>query len=236
MGGRRAHEFMCFLDVGEDVVAVCDACGFAANRETLDGAGERCTRCGRHFTLRRGVEVGNIFQLGTRYTDALGVFVVDASGARRPVIMGSYGIGVSRLLACLVERFHDDRGIALTAATAPVDVHLLTFGRSREQLIVWAECIEREAVARRLDVLWDDRAGLTAGEQLADADLIGGTLRVTLGSSTVADGTAEIRERRTSVVHTVPVESVVGEICRIRERILSDEAPRASASMRRQSS
>ena len=88
-----------------------------------------CVLIGGALTSRRGVEVGNIFQLGSRYTDALGVSVLDAGGVRRSVIMGSYGIGVSRLLARLVERFHDDRGIALTAATSAFDVHIVVLGR-----------------------------------------------------------------------------------------------------------
>ncbi len=214
MGGRRAHEFMCFLDVGEDIVVVCDACGFAANREVVIDA--LCPKCSGTLTARRGVEVGNIFQLGTRYTDALGVYVVDSQGERRSVIMGSYGIGVSRLLACLVERFHDDGGIALPAATAPLDAHIVTLGRERELLAERAECIERETVSRGLDVLWDDR-GVSAGEQLADADLIGASLRVTLGSATTSQRTVEIRERRTGVVHTVSVDGVGEHICRLRD-------------------
>src|SRR6185436_18377262 len=124
MGGKRAHEFMCFLDVGEDTVAVCVNGDFAANVD-VTGDAKCCTQCGGALDWKRGVEIGNIFQLGTRYTDALGVSVADAEGKRRSVIMGSYGIGVSRLLACLVERFHDDRGIALTAATAAFDAHIV---------------------------------------------------------------------------------------------------------------
>src|SRR5678816_4168704 len=133
MGGKQAHEFMCFLDVGEDTVAVCGSCSYAANVDVI-GHAQSCTRCGDSLERKRGVEIGNIFQLGTRYTDALGVAVTDAHGTRRSVIMGSYGIGVSRLLACLVERFHDDRGIALTAATAALDVHLVVLGRDRAGL------------------------------------------------------------------------------------------------------
>src|SRR5215212_7216564 len=128
MGGKQAHEFMCFLDAGEDTVAVCGNCGYAANVDVL-GEEQNCARCGGSLEWKRGVEIGNIFQLGTRYTDALGVTVTDADGIRRSVIMGSYGIGVSRLLACLVERFHDERGIALTAATAAMDAHLVVLGR-----------------------------------------------------------------------------------------------------------
>ena len=225
MGGRRAHEFMCFLDVGEDTVAVCEQCGFAANRD-VTGERRACNQCGGALAWRRGVEVGNIFQLGTRYTDALGVAVTDATGARRSVIMGSYGIGVSRLLACLVERFHDDRGIALTAATAALDVHLVVLGCDREALSTHAAKLEQQAAALDLDLLWDDRDGLSAGEQLTDADLIGATMRMTLGRSTHVDGCVELRERRTSRTHTVALESALDSASRLRDDIARRERAR----------
>jgi prolyl-tRNA synthetase len=218
MGGRRAHEFMCFLDVGEDTVVICERCGFAANQEVL-AADATCRVCGCRLTTRRGVEVGNIFQLGTRYTDALGVSVVDTNGERRSVIMGSYGIGVSRLLACLVERFHDDRGIALPVACSALDVHIVILGKDRALLAGRADGIDGELARRGLDVLWDDRGG-PAGEQLADADLIGAALRVTLGTATTSHHTVEVRERRTGIVHTVSSDNVVDEICAIRLSLL----------------
>jgi prolyl-tRNA synthetase len=227
MGGKQAHEFMCFLDVGEDTVVVCEVCGFAANREVVGNA-RVCTTCGGHFTEKRAVEVGNIFQLGTRYTDSLGVNVTDARGERRSVMMGSYGIGVSRLLACLVERFHDERGIALPAAVAPLDVHLMAVGRHRDELERLATCIEQAAGSRGLALLWDDRAAASTGERLADADLIGATLRVTLGNSTSTDGTAEVRERRSGRIHTVAVDRVVAEVLRTRKKILYDENSRVT--------
>ena len=223
MGGKKAHEFMCFLDVGEDTVAVCGDCGYSANVDVA-GDAELCSCCGGTLERKRGVEVGNIFQLGTRYTDALGVTVTDASGEQRSVIMGSYGIGVSRLLACLVERFHDHRGIALTAATSSIDAHLLVLGRRHDALQSSAESIEHQARERGLEVLWDDRAGVSAGEQLSDADLLGATIRVTLGRDTLSDGTVELRERRTGRIHAVAVDDGVNALLRLRKDILIDES------------
>jgi prolyl-tRNA synthetase len=223
MGGTKAHEFMCFLDVGEDTVAVCSACGFAANLEAL-GEARACARCGATLEFKRGVEVGNIFQLGSRYTDALGVTVTDANGQRRSVLMGSYGIGVSRLLACLVERFHDDRGIALTAAIAAVDAHLLVLGRQQTSLESLAAELEAEATKRGLEVLFDDRCGASAGQQLSDADLIGASIRVTIGRDTISDGAVELRERRSGRVHTVAVENAIDAMFRLRKDILSAES------------
>ncbi len=223
MGGRQAHEFMCFLDVGEDTVATCVDCGYAAN---VDVAGDArcCARCGGALEWKRGVEVGNIFQLGTRYTDALGVSVTDAEGKQRSVIMGSYGIGVSRLLACLVERFHDDRGIALTAASAALDAHLLVLGRRDETLDSLALSLEGEARERGVELLWDDRTAVSAGEKLSDADLLGATIRVTIGRDTLADRTVELRERRSGRVHTVSVDSAIDALFRLRKDILIGES------------
>ena len=223
MGGRQAHEFMCFLDVGEDTVAACVDCDYAANVDVA-GDARRCAQCGGALEWKRGVEIGNIFQLGTRYTDALGVSVTDAEGKQRSVIMGSYGIGVSRLLACLVERFHDDRGIALTAATAALDAHLLVLGRRDETLESRALSLEREARERGIELLWDDRTAVSAGEKLSDADLLGATIRVTIGRDTLADGTVELRERRSGRVHTVSADSAIDALFRLRKDILIGES------------
>ena len=138
--------------------------------------------------------------------------------------MGSYGIGVSRLLACLVERFHDDRGIALTAATTAIDAHLLVLGRRDESLESRASILEREACSRGIELLWDDRTFASAGEKLSDADLIGGAIRVTLGRDTIADGTVELRERRSGRVHTVSAGDAIDAMFRLRKDILIAES------------
>ena len=209
MGGSVAHEFMCLLDVGEDTVAFCQVCGGAWNTDVAQG--ELCDSCGGHVRLRRGVEVGNIFQLGTRYTDALGVQAVDRHGRSRSVVMGSYGIGISRLLATLVEQHHDDRGIALTAATASFGAHLVVLGRSRDRLERVAADVYAQCAGSGIDVLWDDR-GVRAGEQLADADLIGAAVRVTVGRSALDNEKVELRERRTGRLHLVGQSEVAGAL------------------------
>lgn len=219
MGGRNAHEFMCFLDVGDDAVASCESCGYAANREVL-GESNTCARCGGVLVSRRGVEVGNIFQLGSRYTDALGVTVLDASGERRSVIMGSYGIGVSRLLACLVERFHDERGIALTAATAAFDAHVVVLGRDAATLGDRAASLVASVEHAGAEVLFDDRTSISAGERLADADLIGASIRVTLGNETAADNVVELRERRSGRVHRVAFDDAANAVVKLKKEMI----------------
>jgi len=221
MGGTLAHEFMALLDVGEDTVAFCRTCETAVNIEVLQQA-VSCASCGGALDHRRAVEVGNIFQLGTKYSEALGAFAVDQSGVRRALVMGSYGIGVSRLLAVLVEQHHDAAGIALTAATAAVDVHIVQIGRAESQAARVAEEIYARLEGKDLDVLLDDSEA-RAGEKFADADLIGGTLRLTVGARAEREGKVELRERRTGATHEVAVADAASAVVRAREDILRRE-------------
>jgi prolyl-tRNA synthetase len=224
MGGRRADEFQCLLACGEDTVLRCEGCGAATNAEMLSSADPagRCAACGGALAAARGVEVGNIFQLGTRYTDALDVGALDAAGVRRRLVMGSYGIGVSRLLACLVEQHHDARGIALPAAVAAADAHLVSLGRAREALAGAAAALHAECERAGLLTLWDDRDA-RPGEQLADADLVGAAVRVVLGAATLGGGTVELVERRTGRVHVVALGDAAGALVALRRDLLRAE-------------
>jgi prolyl-tRNA synthetase len=221
MGGTLAHEFMALLDVGEDTVAFCRTCRAAANVEVLREL-VACASCGGALDHRRAVEVGNIFQLGTRYSEALGAFAVDQRGVRRALVMGSYGIGVSRLLAVLVERYHDAAGIALAAAAAAVDAHVVQLGGAESRAARVATEIYAGLRDRGLDVLLDDRDA-RAGEKFADADLIGGTLRLTVGTRVERDGLVEVRERRTGTVHEVAVADAASAVTRLHHDILRRE-------------
>jgi prolyl-tRNA synthetase len=202
MGGSVAHEFMALLDAGEDTVAFCGTCGAACNTDLLRDAG-RCNDCNGTVELHRAVEVANIFQLGTRYSEAFGANVATREGGLRPLVMGSYGIGVSRLLATLVEQHHDDRGIALPAAVAPFDAHVLGLGHEISRAAEVAQGLESAG----LGVLFEDRA-VRAGEKFADADLIGASLRVTVGGRLAADH-AEVRDRVTGHTSTVAIDRLV---------------------------
>ncbi len=222
MGGTLAHEFMALLDVGEDTVAFCRGWNTAVNIEVLEQA-VSCATCGGALDHRRAVEVGNIFQLGTKYSEALNAFAMDRSNVRRALVMGSYGLGVSRLLAVLIEQQHDAAGIALTAASAAVDAHVVQIGGGDSRAARVAAEIYAGLRARGLDVLLDDRDA-RAGEKFTDADLIGATLRVTVGSRAERDGTVEIRERRTGAVHEVGVTDAALAVVRLHQDILRREA------------
>lgn len=176
-------------------------------------SGAPCLDCGSPLELVRGVEVGNIFQLGTRYTEALGATFLDVDGQAKPVVMGSYGIGVGRLLACLAEVCNDDRGLSLPISVAPFELHLVALtGRDAG--------VERDATdlydALRdagVEVLFDDR-DVSAGVKFADADLLGLPLRVTLSTRSMKSGGVELKRRRETAPVIVPISEAVETVLR----------------------
>ena len=174
--------------------------------------GAPCERCGGALRLVRGVEVGNIFQLGTRYTDALGATYLDADGTARPVVMGSYGIGVGRLLACVAEANHDERGLALPLAVAPYDVHLVRLGRGTDaDLTATTDGLYDALRAAGVEVLYDDREA-SPGVKLADADLMGMPLRLTVGPRSLKAGGVELKRRDEAEARIVPLAEAVAAV------------------------
>ena len=169
-------------------------------------AGDPCPACGMGtVTMRRGVEIGHIFQLGRRYTDAFKVDVLGADG--RPVrpTMGSYGIGVSRAVAAIAEQHHDDRGLVWPASVAPADVHIVAAGKDGQ--VEAALALGATLVDAGLRVLVDDRAGVSAGVKFTDAELIGMPLVVVVGRR-LSEGFAEVRVRRTGGRRDLPLSDV----------------------------
>jgi prolyl-tRNA synthetase len=162
-------------DVVADITAVVD--------------GDACIDCGDALRTERGVEVANIFQLGTRYAVNEGASYLDETGVERPVVMGSYGLGIGRLLGCLAEEHHDERGLRWPASVAPFGVYLLAIGG--ESAVV-AEQLYEALRTGGFDVLWDDR-GERAGVQFADADLVGAPLRVIVSPRSLASGGVEVK-------------------------------------------
>ncbi len=171
-------------------------------------AGDPCPRCGSPLEIDRAIEVGHIFQLGRKYADALGLAVLDASGRSRTVTMGSYGIGVSRLVAAIAEQTHDAAGLCWPGAVAPADVHVVAVGKGAQRAA--AEALAEDLEAQGLRVLLDDR-GASAGVAFADAELIGVPAVVVVGR-TVAEGTVEVRNRATGERGSVPLAEVAAAV------------------------
>lgn len=173
--------------------------------------GDACPKCGARMRLTRGVEVGNIFKLGTRYTDALNCTFLDENGISKPVIMGSYGIGVGRLLACVAEEHHDGHGLIWPVSIAPYPVHMVILpGREMDTSSV-ASGIEKGLTAAGYEPLVDDRME-SAGVKFNDADLIGLPLRITVSERAFKQGGVEFKSRRSGEGWIVPVAEVKTEV------------------------
>ncbi len=186
-GANRERHHVLNLVMGRDfnVDGTIEAAEVREGDEAPDGSGP--------LHLERGIEIGHIFALGRKYSEALGLKVLDENGKSRIVTMGSYGIGVSRVLAALAESNHDEAGLAWPAQIAPFDVHVLATGKDDEVFRTARELAER-LEASGLDVIVDDRRKVSAGVKFADAELIGIPLALVVGRG-LASGTVELRER-----------------------------------------
>jgi prolyl-tRNA synthetase len=178
--------------------------------------GDPCPRCGSELSVDRGIEVGQVFQLGTKYSEALDCLYTDESGEQHPMVMGCYGIGVSRVVAAIAEEHHDDNGLAWPAAVAPYQVHLIALaGRGKGEdvadVVATAERIYTELTEAGVDVLYDDREA-SPGVKFADADLIGMPVRLTVGAKGLGRGVVERRDRATGEDDELAVDDVVPAI------------------------
>jgi prolyl-tRNA synthetase len=176
--------------------------------------GDPCPACGGALVLERGVEVGHIFRLGRRYADAFNLDVLGRDGKPVRVTMGSYGIGISRVVAVIAEQHHDEAGLCWPAEVAPADVHLVATGRD-EAVHAAAEEIAAAAQAAGLRVLYDDRRAVSAGVKFADAELIGVPAVVVVGRG-LADGIVEVRDRRTGARRDVAPGAAVEAVQALR--------------------
>jgi prolyl-tRNA synthetase len=199
MGGLGAHEYMAPCPAGEDQVAL--APGYAANVEValkdpeLQKVGEGYAIGGQELSIEPAIEVGNIFKLGTRYSEPLGANYLDETGAEHPVWMGSYGIGPARIVAAAVEQFADEHGISWPRALAPFAVHLVTLGKPGTPGRDAADELYATLRDGGVEVLYDDR-DLGPGEKFADAELLGCPLRMTVGRRSLESGEVEVQVRR----------------------------------------
>ena len=160
-------------------------------------SGDPCPRCGSDLSVDRGIEVGHVFQVGTKYSESLDAMYTDEGGAQHPMVMGCYGIGISRIVAAIVEEHHDDGGIAWPVGLAPYDVHLVLLAGRGDAAVEVAEAAEKlysAITTAGLSVLFDDRDA-SAGVKFKDADLLGMPVRLTLGAKGFARGVVERKLR-----------------------------------------
>lgn len=198
---KYSHEFQAPTPAGEDIILLCGGCDYAQNREIAEQkSGATCTRCGGEIRAERAIEVGNIFKLKTRFTDAFRFTYRGEDGINRPALMGCYGIGIGRVMGAIVEVHHDEQGIRWPAAIAPFQVHLVRLQRSANVGKV-ADAAYSALQKAKLSVLYDDRADSSIGEKLNDADLLGMPVRAVVSEKTVEKNQVEVKLRSAAVAN-----------------------------------
>lgn len=181
-----------------------------------------CPVCGAELGLKEGIEVGHIFKLGTGYSQAMGAFFQDSDGQEKPMVMGCYGIGVSRIVAAAIEQNHDDSGMIFPMPLAPLQVILLNLGLSDEEITTTAESLYQELLAKGVEVLLDDRDE-RPGSKFKDADLLGIPLRVTVGKRLTKDGVVELRQRRDGTTEELRPEQLATRVLEIIDAAMKNE-------------
>jgi prolyl-tRNA synthetase len=182
---KYSHEFQTVSDVGEDTIYLDEEKGIALNKEVYNDEVIKDLGLDKSKLKElKGIEVGNIFKQGTRFSIPLNLKYVDEQGKQQYVIMGAYGIGVQRMMATVVETYHDEKGILWPEAIAPYKIHLVGLNLEKEEINTKAENIYRELLSKGYEVLFDDRKDLNAGQKFSDADLIGCPYRVVVSAKT----------------------------------------------------
>lgn len=205
---KYSHEFQMVSDTGEDVIYICNKCKTAINKE-IRAETPVCPNCSSDsFTEKKAVEVGNIFHLGTKFSLPFDLKYKDKYGQEKPVIMGCYGMGISRVMGAIVEANHDDKGIIWPKLLSPFLVHLIGVG-DNTKIYTMALKIYQELQKENIRVLYDDRQDKSAGEKFAEADLLGIPYRVVISEKTLAKNSAEIKERGKDAVKLVKIKQLV---------------------------
>jgi prolyl-tRNA synthetase len=190
IGGDASHEFHVLADSGEDVLVYDEHSDFAANIELAKDHPDI-----KKFKTCRGIEVGHIFQLGTKYSEKMSANFIAEDGTSKPVIMGCYGIGVSRIVAATIEQSHDEKGIVFPPSIAPFEVIITPIGYDKSTTVKnYADKLYDDLIKQGFDVLLDDR-GLRPGVMFSEADLIGIPHRITVGEKTISENKYEYKNR-----------------------------------------
>jgi prolyl-tRNA synthetase len=195
---------------------------FADIRMVLEG--DRCPRCGGLFRFDRGIEVGQVFKLGTKYSEAMKATYLDEEGNEKPIVMGCYGIGLARTIAAIIEQHHDDDGTIFPMSVAPFHVSIVPVNDQNAQLMRTAENITLDLEERGIEVLFDDRSE-RPGVKFKDADLVGIPLRVTLGEKNFEKGLIEIRNRKTADTRGVKIDEAVNTIADMVQEAIRSTMP-----------
>lgn len=180
-------------------------------------SGEGCTRCNNNLDIFSAIELGHIFKLGTKYSESMKAMFLDENGNEKPLIMGSYGIGIERVMACYIEQHNDDKGLIWDSTLAPFDVHLIGLNMRKQEVIDASEMIYNELTNSKIEVLFDDRIDAQAGFKFNDADLLGMPVQVIVGEKKLKDGKVEVKIRKTGERVDVPLNVLLSKIKKLLE-------------------
>jgi prolyl-tRNA synthetase len=212
VGANQAQKHIVDVNIGRDFTAT-KVVDLSAAKD-----GDGCPKCDGHLLSKRGIEVGNTFMLGTKYSQSLGATFLDEEGKEQPILMGSYGIGITRSPQAAIERFHDDKGIIWPKAIAPYLVEIVPLNFDKEVVRTAAEKVYAELISAGIEVLMDDRDE-RAGVKLNDADLVGMPIRITVGEKSLKDGKLEVKARSEGTVELVPVGQIVDAVKALAARL-----------------
>ncbi|KKR36352.1 MAG: Proline-tRNA ligase [Candidatus Yanofskybacteria bacterium GW2011_GWE1_40_10] len=210
---KFSHEFQTICEAGEDLIYISkkdygkgleiERGRAAINKEIFTDNIKKDLGLGNDFVEEKAIEVGNIFTLGTRFSEPFGLDFIDDTGNKKHIFMGSYGIGLSRLMGTIVEVMHDDRGIIWPDSIAPFKIHLVSLGKNDEAGAIYDTLTESG-----LEVLCDDREDKSAGEKFADADLIGCPIRLVVSEKTLAKDSVELKHRKSSELELIEIKDL----------------------------
>ncbi|MCK5460211.1 prolyl-tRNA synthetase [Candidatus Parcubacteria bacterium] len=201
---KYSHEFQTLSKAGEDTIYICDNCRIAVNKEIINEQ-KICPNCANsRLHKEKAIEVGNIFKLGTKFSNAFNFKYISQEGEQKDVIMGCYGMGPSRIMATIAEIFNDDKGIIWPEAVAPFRFHLISLNQNSQ-----AEKLYQDLKKAGIEILYDDREDSSAGEKFADADLIGCPCRGVVSKKTLEKNSVEIKKRDSAKCEFIKLDKVI---------------------------
>ena len=175
-------------------------------------SGEECIKCGNKLDVFSAIELGHIFKLGTKYSNSMGAKFLDENGEEKPIVMGSYGIGVDRVMACYIEQHNDENGLVWDKTLAPFQVHLMGLNMRKNEIVQACEKLYKEMTGKRIEVLYDDRIDAQAGFKFKDADLLGMPLQVIVGDKKLKENKVEVKIRKSDERFDVNVDELINKI------------------------
>lgn len=209
---KYSHEFQVVTSYGEDEIYLCKRCALAVNKEIIKEENNQCPQCkNKDLEVKKSIEVGNIFKLLDRFTKSFDFRFRDKDGKEKTVLMGCYGIGLSRLMGAVVEVHHDESGIIWPEEIAPFRIHLIQIGDGPE-VKKEAEKVYQDLQKNTIEVLYDDREDKTVGEKFAEADLIGIPTRLVVSEKTLKENCVEIKKRNEKQAKLVKLAELISHV------------------------